>query len=363
MNKLFVIAGEASGDMHGANLIHEFKKLNKECSIQCWGGDKMKHEGAVLKKHYRELAFMGFIEVLLNIKTILRNIKLCKKQISDFHPDALILIDYPGFNMRIAKWAKAKGMRVYYYISPQVWAWKKNRVFKLKKTVDRLYTILPFEKSFYAKFGMEVDYVGHPLLDEIQKNEFDHIQADKNIIALLPGSRKQEVAKMLPLMLDAIKDKIDYEVMIAMAPSLDIEFYDSIVQKRNVKFVRNQTYSLLKSAKIALVTSGTATLETALFEVPQVVCYKGNYLSYLIAKNLIDLKFISLVNLIMDEAVVTELIQKDCTSENILREFELLEKTENYHRQKELYGRLKEILGSQGASKLTAELMLKSMNS
>ena len=361
MTKFYIVAGEASGDMHGANLVKAIKSLDSRVEFRAWGGDRLESEGALIQKHYRELAFMGFVEVAKNIRTILNNIKQCKQEIKDYDPDALILIDYPGFNMRIADFAKKEGYKVFYYISPQVWAWKKNRVFKLKKSVDRMYTILPFEKAFYAGFDMDVDYVGHPLLDEIAQRKINIISSDKEILVLLPGSRKQEIKKMLPQMYAAVKDKNDYQIIIAQAPSIPEEFYSNIINTKKVKLIANQTYDLLSSAKLALVTSGTATLETALFEVPQIVCYKGNWISYFIAKNLVDIKFISLVNLIMDKEIVKELIQKECNPQNISREFELLETSSKQSEIKENYGLLKSKLGNSGASKLTAELMLKKL--
>ncbi len=362
MSKFFIIAGEASGDMHGANLVKEISKQRAACEFTAWGGDRLEAENVKILKHYRELAFMGFVEVLMNIRTILKNIKLCKSQIKAFKPDALILIDYPGFNMRIAKWAKAENIKVLYYISPQVWAWKKKRVFKLKETVDQMYAILPFEKDFYAKYGMNIEFVGHPLLDEITQKKTDKIQSEKPIVALLPGSRRQEIKRILPIMLEGISNIDSHQITIGMAPSIPLDFYRSLVKNPSIELVAGRTYDLLNSADMALVTSGTATLETALFSVPQVVCYKGNFISYIIAKNLIDLKFISLVNLIMDKEIVTELIQNECNPENISRELELLKN--EVHRKQLLsdYEDLKVKLGNSGASKLTAHLMLKSLD-
>lgn len=361
MTKFYIIAGEASGDMHGANLIKELKTQHPSSEFRVWGGDRMSEAGADVVKHYRSLAFMGFLEVILNIRTIIKNMKFCKSDIEEYKPDAVILIDYPGFNMRIGEHVKKLGIKVFYYISPQVWAWKKNRVFKLKKMVDRMFVILPFEKDFYSDFKMDVDYVGHPLLDEIATRKQKNLSSTLPILALLPGSRKQEIKKLLPVMLEAIKSKTEYEIKIAGAPSIPDEFYKSFVADHSIEIIRNQTYDLLSSAEYALVTSGTATLETALFEVPQVVCYKGSSFSYAIAKKLVDVKYISLVNLIMDKELVKELIQKECKPKNILDQLELLEKPAYVENMRMGYKALKEKLGGKGASKITANLLLRNM--
>lgn len=328
--RYYIIAGEASGDLHGSNLIRELRKIDTMATIRCWGGDLMEQAGGELVKHYKDLAFMGFVEVIRNLGTIMKNLRLCKDDILRFKPDTLILIDYPGFNLRIAEWAKNRGIKVIYYISPQVWAWKESRVKLIKETVDKMLVILPFEKSFYSKWKYEVEYVGHPLtevVDEARATEsFIHPAIDsplnaKNIIAILPGSRQQEVEKKLPLMLEASKQFPDYHFIVAKASSLEDSFYEPLMQPHpKVRSVRNKTYPLLMQAKAALVTSGTATLETALFGVPQVVCYKGSNISYQIAKRLVKIKYISLVNLVLDRPVVTELIQNDLTVANIQRE-------------------------------------------
>lgn len=320
--KYYVIAGEASGDLHGSNLIKEIRLLDNAAAFRCWGGEKMEAAGGVLVKHYRALAFMGFIEVLKNIRTILRNLDFCKKDILAYKPDALILIDYPGFNLRIAKWAKQQGLKVIYYISPQVWAWKEGRVKAIKRDVDKMLVILPFEKEFYKKWGYEVEYVGHPLANVIDNfSAGEKLLPGKDVIALLPGSRKQEILKKLPIMLEATKNFPSYHFVIAKAPGMDENFYNELLAPyRNVSFVVNKTYQLLSEAKAALVTSGTATLETALFGVPEVVCYKGSNISYQIAKRLVKIKYICLVNLIMDKEVVKELIQDDLTVENITKQ-------------------------------------------
>ena len=362
--KYYIIAGEASGDLHGSNLIKELKKLDTSAIIRCWGGDKMHQAGGDLVKHYRDLAFMGFWEVIKNIFTILRNLKFCKKDIEQFQPDTLILIDYPGFNLRVAKWAKQKDLRIIYYISPQVWAWKENRVKMMKKCIDKMIVILPFEKDYFKnKWNWEVEYVGHPLVEVIEDHKsMDHGQwtMDKQIIALLPGSRKQEILKKLPVMLEVSKAFPSYQFIVARAPGLDDDFYSSLLSSyNNVSAVSGKTYDLLMQAKAALVTSGTATLETALFGVPEVVCYKGSFLSYEIGRRLVKVKFISLVNLIMDKLVVKELIQHDMNAKNL--EYELHEILTNENRIAELkknYADLKNILSEKGnASAKAAQLI------
>jgi lipid-A-disaccharide synthase len=334
--KYYIISGEASGDLHGSNLIKQIKNRDVAANIRCWGGDKMQDAGATLVKHYRELAFMGFLEVIKNLGTILKNIRFCKEDILQYKPTALILIDYPGFNLRIAKWAKQQGIPVIYYISPQVWAWKENRVKLIKNCVDKMLVILPFEKEFYKKWNYEVEYVGHPLVEEVDRflltvDLTEHLtlnnehRTTKNIIALLPGSRQQEILKKLPIMLEVAKHFPDYQFVVAKAPGLEESFYAQLLKPyNNVSSVVNKTYELLQQSKAALVTSGTATLETALFAVPEVICYKGSAFSYQIAKRLIKIKFIGLVNLIMDKEVVKELIQNDLTVENLKRELNLL---------------------------------------
>ena len=326
--KYYIIAGEASGDLHGSNLIRELKKLDSNAMIRCWGGDLMAAAGGTVVKHYRDLAFMGFIEVVRNLPTILSNLRFCREDIQDFAPDVVVLIDYPGFNLRIAKWAKAQAFNVIYYISPQVWAWKESRVKLIKKVVDRMLVILPFEKAFFSKWDYKVDYVGHPLaqvVDEFLATGSREALSSRPVIAVLPGSRKQEVATKLPIMLSVAKEFPDYQFIVAKAPSLDDAFYEELLKAYpNTQTVKNLTYHLLSQATAALVTSGTATLETALFGVPQVVCYKGSPVSYHIAKRLIKIKYISLVNLIMDKPVVTELIQNDLTTENVRRELQAI---------------------------------------
>lgn len=366
--KYYIIAGEASGDLHGSNLMKALYHEDTNANIRFWGGDLMQKAGGTLVKHYRELAFMGFAEVILNLKTILNNIKFCKADIEQFNPDVIIFIDYPGFNMRIAKWAKAKGIKTHYYISPQIWAWKENRIKDIKRDFDKLYVILPFEKDFYEKkHHFPVEFVGHPLIDAIHNRATTNSAAfrsennltEKPIIAILPGSRKQEIAKMLTLMLSVVDDFPEYQFVIAGAPSQEYAFYETFLNGKNIQFVANKTYDLLSNAHAALVTSGTATLETALFKVPEVVCYKGNWISYQIAKRIITLKYISLVNLIMDEEVVTELIQNECNPKRI--KTELTKILDENHRKILLnkYEVLEQKLGGIGASEKTAKLIVK----
>jgi lipid-A-disaccharide synthase len=310
---------------------------------------------------------MGFAEVVMNLKTILNNIKFCKSDIEKFQPDVIIFIDYPGFNMRIAKWAKQKGIKTHYYIAPQIWAWKENRIKAVKRDFDKLFVILPFEKDFFEKkHHFPVDFVGHPLIDAIHNRKptdesvfrKENALDDRPIIALLPGSRKQEIAKMLGVMLSVVADFPAYQFVIAGAPSQEYAFYEQFLSHQNVKFISNKTYDLLSIAKAALVTSGTATLETALFKVPEVVCYKGSWISYQIAKRIITLKYISLVNLIMDEAVVTELIQDEFNTGNLKKELQKL--LDENHKKALLaqYDLLETKLGGIGASAKTAKFII-----
>ena len=368
--KYYIIAGEASGDLHGSNLMKELLLQDKNAIIRFWGGNLMENVGGTLVKHYKELAFMGFAEVILNLKTILNNIKFCKLDIETFQPDVIVFIDYPGFNMRIAKWAKIKGYKTHYYIAPQIWAWKENRIKDIKRDFDKLYVILPFEKDFFQiKHNFPVSFVGHPLIDAIQNSEKSnselfrkqHNLSTKPIIAVLPGSRKQEISKMLTVMLSVVEDFNDYQFVIAGAPSQEFSFYEQFIQSKNVKFVANKTYDLLENSYAALVTSGTATLETALFKVPEVVCYKGSWVSYQIAKRIITLKYISLVNLIMDEEVVTELIQENCTTKSLKKELNLLLDKNNREKMLSKYEDLEAKLGGYGASKKTASLIIENL--
>ena len=368
--KYYILAGEASGDLHGSELIKELKKQDPSAEIRFWGGDLMASAGGTMVKHYRDLAFMGFAEVLFNLKTILGNIKLCKKDITQFQPDAIIFIDYPGFNMRIAKWAKEKGFSTHYYISPQIWAWKESRITAIKRDVDHMYVILPFEKDFYEKkHNYPVEFVGHPLLDVISKkkdgnfSEFRTLNnlSAKPIIALLPGSRKQEITKMLAVMTSVADSFSEYQFVIAGAPGQENSFYEQFLTNKNIGFVSNQTYNLLSISHAALVTSGTATLETALFKVPEVVCYKGNWASYQIAKRIITLKYISLVNLIMDRLVVEELIQDDFNKKSLINALKKIIDPSHRATILEDYNLLEESLGRSGAARKTAEKIITSL--
>lgn len=368
--KYYIIAGEASGDLHGSNLIKALLDEDPKAEIRFWGGDLMELAGGTLVKHYRDLAFMGFAEVVMNLKTILTNIRFCKEDILQFKPDALIFIDYPGFNMRIAKWAKEKGIPTHYYISPQIWAWKENRIKAIKRDFDKLYVILPFEKDFYEnKHHFPVTFVGHPLIDAIHNRKptdaitfrNENNLGEKPIIALLPGSRKQEISKMLSVMLGVTDYFPEYTFVIAGAPSQEYSFYQQFLTHTNVRFISNKTYDLLSIAQAALVTSGTATLETALFKVPEVVCYKGNWISYQIAKRIITLKYISLVNLIMDREVVTELIQDALQVNNLEKELRKIIEPAGRARILADYAALEEKLGGEGASKKTAKLIVSAL--
>lgn len=326
--KYYVIAGEASGDLHGGNLIAAIHRKDAQADVRCWGGDKMQAAGATLVKHFRDLAFMGFVEVVANLRTILGNIKFCKKDILEYKPDVLVLIDYPGFNLRIAEWAKKENIKVVYYIAPQVWAWKEGRVPKMKRCIDKMLVILPFEKDYFKnRWNWDVDYVGHPLVEEITRYESLPKRAisSKPIIGLLPGSRKQEIRIKLPIMLQMASVFPDYQFVIGQAPGLDADFYQPFVEAYpNVQLLQSRTYDIMQQGKAMLVTSGTATLETALFAAPEIVCYKGSKISYEIAKRLIKVRFISLVNLIMDREVVKELIQEELNVGNITMQLKLL---------------------------------------
>ncbi|TMM32270.1 lipid-A-disaccharide synthase [Polaribacter aestuariivivens] len=367
--KYYIIAGEASGDLHGSNLMKELFKQDENADIRFWGGDLMQAVGGTLVKHYKERAFMGFLEVLMNLSKVLGFIKYCKNDIAIFKPDVIIFIDNSGFNLRVAKWAKEAGFKTNYYISPQVWASRAGRVKDIKRDIDKMFVILPFEKEFYKTYNYEVEFVGHPLIDAIsdrtQVKEKDfrekHHLGNLPIIALLPGSRKQEISKMLSVMLSIIDDFEDYQFVIAGAPSQENKFYKDIIGTKKVQFIDNKTHDLLSVSYAALVASGTATLETALFKIPQVVCYKGSAISYQIAKRIITLKYISLVNLIMDREVVKELIQNDFTTKNLKKELRKI--LEEEHRQKLFldYFELEKKLGGKGASKKVASKIVKEL--
>ena len=375
--KYYIIAGEASGDLHGSNLIREIRRKDPDARVRGWGGGMMTDAGAEIVKDYRDLAFMGFTEVIRNLPTILKNIKFCKEDILSYKPDAIIFIDYPGFNLRIAEWARKTGFKTIYYISPQVWAWKESRVRGIRANIDKMLVILPFEKDFFHRWDYETEYVGHPLVEVIEqfKNSPEAgilpviymaggkaVQPILPLIALLPGSRKQEILKKLPVMLEASRQFPEYQFVVAEAPGQDPVFYDEVLRNYPLAGrVRNQTYSLLLHARAACVTSGTATLETALFGVPEVICYKGSPVSYQIARRLIKVKYISLVNLIMDKPVVKELIQDEMNVKNIVTELRKLVSDEDTR--KHLlgdYDALRTLLSQGGnASEKAAESIVK----
>ena len=360
--KYYIIAGEASGDLHASNLIKEIIKLEPNADIRAWGGDKMQNAGANVVKHFKDLAFMGFYEVLINLRTILKNINFCKKDILEFSPDKIIFVDYPGFNMRIAKWSKKYKFQTIYYIAPQLWAWNEKRIKKIKKYIDSLYVILPFEKEFFeTKHKYPVKFLGHPLLDSISnfKKNYDSsseqiITNKKAVIAILPGSRKQEIKKILNTVIKIVDYFPDHQFIVAGAPNIELSYYKSILKNKRIKVIENKTYEILSISTAAIVTSGTATLETALFKVPQVVCYKSSYFSYFIAKLIVNIKYISLVNLIMDQQIVKELIQQDCNKDKIRYELEKILDLNNKKSLQIKYDELTSILGNSGTSKRVA---------
>lgn len=359
--KFYIIAGEASGDLHGSNLVKAMQQQQQQQSqidFRGWGGEKMEQEGVDLVKHYKDTAFMGFVKVVKNLKTIRQLFKFCEQDIESYQPDALILIDYPGFNLRMAPFAKKLGIPVYFYISPQVWAWKANRVEKIRKYVDKLFVILPFEEEFYAERNYKVDFVGHPLLDVIDTNAEEATQ-EKTQIALLPGSRQQEIKVLLPMMLEVCKHLPQEQFEIAGVPANGVGFYHSFVIPNNVTLTMGATYEILQRSKAALVTSGTATLETALFGVPQIVVYKGDWVSYQIGKRLVNVDYISLVNLILDRNLVEELIQEKANPVLIERKLKaLLSDKQKQQKIFEGYSELRQKLGGPGASARAAELIL-----
>jgi lipid-A-disaccharide synthase len=365
--RYYIIAGEASGDLHASNLMQEIGRLDPAADFRCWGGDRMQARGGTLVKHINELAFMGFQEVLLNLRSIIGNLRYCKMDLMAYQPDVLILVDYPGFNLRMAEFAKKNGIRVVYYISPQIWAWKQSRVKKIQRYVDKMLVILPFEKAFYNQFGVDVEFVGHPLLDaleQVQKGntvrefrEHNNIP-DKPLVAILPGSRKQEISRLLHIMATVASEFPDHHFVIAGLNAYPAGFYKSFFSGLNVSIVYDQTYSLLSHAHAALVTSGTATLETALFQVPQLVCYKAGSVSYAIARRLVKVKYISLVNLIMDKLVVREFIQSRCNQNELMKELSLLLNDATYREDmKSDYALLRDKLGG-GASRQAASQII-----
>ncbi|NQV02977.1 MAG: lipid-A-disaccharide synthase [Bacteroidia bacterium] len=363
----YIIAGEASGDLHGSNLMYALKERDPSASFRCWGGDLMQQSGGELVKHYRDLAFMGFWEVLVHLRIIFKNLRFCEKDILASQPNVLILIDYPGFYLRMAKFAKRHGINVFYYISPQLWAWKSSRVKIIQKCVSRMFVILPFEQEFYLKYNYPVDFVGHPLLDVIPEDRVAGEKpvflkrnnlSERPIIAFLPGSRKQEIRTMLRRMIDVIPAFEEYQFVVAGAPSIDPGLYESVIRDDSVSVIFNQTYDLLSHAEAALVTSGTATLEAALLGTPEVVCYRGSALSFWIARRIVDVPFISLVNLIMEREVVKELIQHLLTRENLICELRRLFDPANRKQMKHGFDELTKKLGGSGASGRTATLMI-----
>lgn len=355
--RYYLIAGEASGDLHGAKLVEALKARDFTAEIRAWGGDLMQSAGADVVKHYRELAFMGFVEVVTNLRTILGNLKRCQEDIDNFGPDRLVLIDYPGFNLRIAKWAKPRGYDVSYYISPQIWAWHTSRVYQVKKNVDRMLVILPFEEDFYAKYGVKATFVGHPLLDVVDGVPPPELTGH---VAILPGSRKQEISRSLPIMLAAAASFPERRYVIAAAPGQDTGVYKTIIAGSGcppeLEMVSGRTYEVLAGAHAAMVTSGTATLETALFGVPQVVCYRGNSLNYWLARRLVAsrIKYISLVNLVMNAPVVPELIQSDFNAERLAEELVKTIAGPERDRQLKELNKLRIALGQGGAAQKAA---------
>jgi len=361
--KYYLVAGEASGDLHGANLMKALKAEDEDAVFRYFGGDKMQAEGGELVKHYADMAFMGFTEVLMNLSTIFKNLKTCKNDILAWKPDVLILIDFPGFNLKIAEFAKKNGIKVRYYISPKIWAWNQKRVLKIKRDVDQMFCILPFEVDFYKEWGMDVNYVGNPLLDEIAQFTPDvnfrqnNNLGDKKIIAFLPGSRKQEIERLLPDMLSITDQYPNYAFAIAAAPTFNESYYHQFIGDKKVHLLFNSTYNLLHNAHAAIVASGTATLETALFKVPQVVVYKGGKISIAIARMLVKIKFISLVNLIVNKKIVTELIQEDCNTKMINEELQIVLEGAGRSQMLREYNGLLNLMGTPGASGNTAKLI------
>lgn len=355
--KYYLIAGEASGDLHASALVRGISRMDADAAFRGWGGDLMQKAGVHITKHYRDLSFMGFAEVISNLPAIVRNFSQCKNDLIHFQPDVLILIDYPGFNLRMAKKAKKLGIRVFYYISPQLWAWHTSRVKIIKKYVEQMFVILPFEKEFYQRYGINVDFTGHPLLDVMHKTGQEG--SGERVIALMPGSRKQEIVKMLPVMLGVVSHFKEHRFIIAGLSSVGTGFYEKFLKYEPVEVVLDQTQALLSRSEAALVTSGTATLEAAVCGVPEVVCYKAGILSFLIARLIAKVKFIALPNLIAGKEVVKELIQKDMNTGKLVNELNKLLLPENVNHLKEEYQKIKAALGKEGASERAAELMVK----
>ena len=367
--KYYIIAGEASGDLHGSNLIKSIKMADPQAIFRAWGGDLMEEEGAELVKHYRETAYMGIFEVLANFRKIAHHFDLCHKDILAWQPDVVILIDYPGFNLRIARFVKEHQIRVFYYISPKVWVWKESRVEIIKKYVDKMFVIFPFEKAFYAKHNYEVEYYGNPLIDAIEerkinvcsKSEFflQHSLSDKPLIALLPGSRKQEVSRLLPIFLKLVQNFPDYQFVVAGTNTLGSRYYHQFIQQSKAAVVFNQTYELLNFSSAAVVASGTATLETALFNLPQVVCYRIFPATYAIGRLFVHVKYFSLVNIIMEREIVKELLQHHLVKDISAELDKLLNDSSYKNEMIQNYKQLRELCGGSGASKRVGENMVK----
>ena len=363
VKKYFIVAGEPSGDLQGGKVVASILKLEPGAVIQAWGGTHMRKSGAEIVQDISETSIMGFLRVVLKLGTIFKLFAACKKHIRSLNPDIILFIDYPGFNLRMAKWAKKNGFKTAYFISPKVWAWNQKRVLGIKENVDQMYTILPFEEAFYAQFGYKVNYVGNPLLDKVNDfvadPGFQEQYQSKPIVALLPGSRKQELEYIMPLLYKVADRYADYRFIVAGTSALPTELY-ALFNKADglVELVMDRTYDLLNIADYAIVTSGTATLETALFNVPQVVVYKGNPLSYAIAKRLVRVQYISLVNLILDDSAVVELIQNECTASNIAHQFEQLWLDANRNTMRDKYDLLKDKMGAPGASDRLAQHLI-----
>ena len=355
--RFYIITGETSGDMHAANLVREMKKINTSISFRAWGGDRLISEGVSIVKHIKDTSFMGFWNVLKNVHIIKSNLSFCKNDILNFNPNALILVDYPGFNLKIAKYAKKLNIKVFYYISPKVWAWNVKRILKIKRYVDHLLVIFPFEVEFYKKHGIDAIYVGNPLLDEIDKKSFKlSSNSYKPIIALLPGSRKQEIDLILPHMLSTVDNFPDFQFIIACNNIFSKEYYNSFIKDLDVQLVFNETHALLTHSKAALITSGTATLEAAFLKVPQVVCYKTNWLTYILARIMIKIQFLSLVNIILNKDVVKELIQINLNKNNLVKELNfILNRKNNILKD---YNKIINIFNKKGASNNAARYII-----
>ena len=367
--KYYLIAGEASGDLHASNLMKALKKFDKNADFRYYGGDLMQKQGGVSVRNYKDVAYMGFVDVFLHLPAILNNIKFVKNDILKYKPDVVILVDYPGFNLRIAEFAHKQNFNVYYYISPKIWAWKQSRVHKIKAFVDKMFIIFPFEKEFYKKYDYKVEYVGNPIIDAIDTEKSDrkafkkkYNLSEKKIIALLPGSRKREIQHNFPLMLKVSELFPKYQFAVAAAPSLEKEIFYKYIKNKDIKLIYNNTYELLKHSEAAVVTSGTATLETAVLNIPELVCYKGDNISYHIAKRLVKVDYISLVNLVMGKEVIKELIQYDMTLENITKELKLILNNDVYRNTMlQSFTLLREKLGGKGASERTAKIITESL--